>query len=172
MPVGISHPPDHFPRLRSINSQQLVRVLFCNRTSRYVQPVWVNFRGEPQPYPIMPPYTGRRMNTYLGHVWMFREAETDVPLIVNNREMYVPSPNAEGQIGTVNITIQVYTLKDCCLQLIRNLVEPKNIRKLDIVRSLYEDLENRPSIAKDINRLASSVWDSGPDNPMAINGIL
>ncbi|EAW64068.1 VHL isoform 2 [Pan troglodytes] len=100
------------PVLRSVNSREPSQVIFCNRSPRVVLPVWLNFDGEPQPYPTLPPGTGRRIHSY-----------------------------------------RVYTLKERCLQVVRSLVKPENYRRLDIVRSLYEDLEDHPNVQKDLERL-------------------
>ncbi|KAL2803437.1 von Hippel-Lindau disease tumor suppressor isoform 2, partial [Daubentonia madagascariensis] len=100
------------PVLRSVNSREPSQVIFCNRSPRVVLPVWLNFDGEPQPYPTLPPGTGRRIHSY-----------------------------------------RVYTLKERCLQVVRSLVKPENYRRLDIVRSLYEDLEDHPNVRKDLERL-------------------
>uniref|UniRef100_A0A2K6FKV0 von Hippel-Lindau tumor suppressor n=1 Tax=Propithecus coquereli TaxID=379532 RepID=A0A2K6FKV0_PROCO len=100
------------PVLRSVNSREPSQVIFCNRSPRVVLPVWLNFDGEPQPYPTLPPGTGRRIHSY-----------------------------------------RVYTLKERCLQVVRSLVRPENYRRLDIVRSLYEDLEDHPNVRKDLERL-------------------
>ncbi|XP_011807667.1 PREDICTED: von Hippel-Lindau disease tumor suppressor isoform X2 [Colobus angolensis palliatus] len=100
------------PVLRSVNSREPSQVIFCNRSPRVVLPVWLNFDGEPQPYPTLPPGTGRRIHSY-----------------------------------------RVYTLKERCLQVVRSLVRPENYRRLDIVRSLYEDLEDHPNVQKDLERL-------------------
>ncbi|KAM4721601.1 von Hippel-Lindau disease tumor suppressor [Rhinophrynus dorsalis] len=153
MPQEISPSPSA-PQLRSFNSRQPAHAIFCNRSSRIVQPIWVNFQGEPQPYPTIPPGTGRRMITYLGHIWLFREVETDVGLIVNKKEVYVPSPNVNGQPAIVSISLPVFSLKERCLQVVRSLVKPEDYRKLEIVTSLYDDLENRPNIREDLRRLA------------------
>lgn len=48
----------------------------------------------------------------------------------------------------------VFTLKERCLQVVRSLVKPMDYRKLDIVRSLYEELEDHPDIRKDLQRLS------------------
>ncbi|XP_063797338.1 von Hippel-Lindau disease tumor suppressor-like [Pseudophryne corroboree] len=151
--------PQEIPPLRSLNSRQQAHAVFCNRSPRTVQPIWVNFQGDPQPYPALPPGTGRRMITYLGHIWLFREVETDVALTVNKKEIYVPSPNENGPPAVVNISLPVFSLKDRCLQVVRSLVKPEDYRKLEIVASLYEDLENRPNITKDLRRLAVGFWE-------------
>ncbi|KAM4652764.1 von Hippel-Lindau disease tumor suppressor isoform 1-T1 [Discoglossus pictus] len=151
-------PQEVSPQFRSINSGQTTHVVFCNRSPRTVQPVWVNFQGELQPYPSLPPRTGRRMVTYLGHIWLFREVDTGVGLMVNKQEVYVPSPNVNGQPAVVNISLPIFTLKEICLQAVRSLVKKEDYRKLEIVTSLYDDLENHPDIVKDLRRLAQE-WE-------------
>ncbi|XP_021116338.1 von Hippel-Lindau disease tumor suppressor isoform X1 [Heterocephalus glaber] len=167
------------PVLRSVNSREPSQVIFCNRSPRVVLPVWLNFDGEPQPYPTMQPGTGRRIHSYRGtslpsasrelgiavtlpgthpvdaasHLWLFRDAGTHDGLLVNQTELFVPSLNVDGQPVFANITLPVYTLKERCLQVIRSLVKPENYRRLDIVRSLYEDLEDHPNVQKDLARL-------------------
>lgn len=56
------------PVLRSVNSREPSQVIFCNRSPRVVLPLWLNFDGEPQPYPTLPPGTGRRIHSYRGHL--------------------------------------------------------------------------------------------------------
>lgn len=54
------------PVLRSVNSREPSQVIFCNRSPRVVLPLWLNFDGEPQPYPTLLPGTGRRIHSYRG----------------------------------------------------------------------------------------------------------
>nr|XP_014433903.1 von Hippel-Lindau disease tumor suppressor [Pelodiscus sinensis] len=119
-----------------------------------------------QPYAVLQPGTGRRMHSYLEHLWLFRDAETDDGLLVNQTEMFVPTHNINGQPVFANITLPVFSLKERCLQVVRSLVKPVDYRKLDIVQSLYEDLENHPKIEKDLQRLSlerSKIRNEAPD---------
>uniref|UniRef100_G3TGU8 von Hippel-Lindau disease tumor suppressor n=2 Tax=Loxodonta africana TaxID=9785 RepID=G3TGU8_LOXAF len=141
------------PVLRSVNSREPSQVIFCNYSPRVVLPVWLNFDGEPQPYPTLPPGKGRRIHSYRGHLWLFRDAGTYDGLLVNQTELFVPSLNVDGQPIFANITLPVYTLKERCLQVVRSLVKPEDYRRLDIARSLYEDLEDHPNVRKDLERL-------------------
>ncbi|KFO92419.1 Von Hippel-Lindau disease tumor suppressor, partial [Buceros rhinoceros silvestris] len=84
-----------------------------------------------------------------GHLWLFRDAGTNDGLLVNRQELFIAAPN----VRTADITLPVFTLKERCLQVVRSLVKPVDYRKLDIVQSLYEDLEDHPDIRRDLQRL-------------------
>ncbi|XP_074861303.1 von Hippel-Lindau disease tumor suppressor [Carettochelys insculpta] len=152
--------------LRSVNTREPSHVIFCNRSPRLVMPVWLDFEGQPRPYPVLQPGTGRRMHSYLEHLWLFRDAKTGDGLLVNQTELFVPTRNVNGQPIFANITLPVFSLKERCLQVVRSLVKPVDYRRLDIVRSLYEDLENYPNIRKDLQRLSlerSKIRNGAPD---------
>ncbi|XP_051996446.1 von Hippel-Lindau disease tumor suppressor [Xyrauchen texanus] len=143
--------------IRSQDTRRQVRVVFCNRSHRVVKPIWINFRGEPQPYEDIQPYTGRRMTTYFGHPWIFRDAETDDPMLVNKKMMYcLPSlQNRHDHIA--NITLPVLTLRERALQVVRRLVRKDDICRLEIARCLQEDLARSPSLHDDLQRLNQQV---------------
>ncbi|XP_025955449.2 von Hippel-Lindau disease tumor suppressor [Dromaius novaehollandiae] len=136
--------------LRSANTRELSEVVFNNRSPRAVLPVWLDFEGRPRFYPVLQPRTGRLMHSYRGHLWLFRDAGTNDGLLVNRQELFVAAPD----VSKADITLPVFTLKERCLQVVRSLVKPMDYRKLDIVRSLYEELEDHPDIRKDILRLS------------------
>ncbi|KAM6387301.1 von Hippel-Lindau disease tumor suppressor [Pluvialis apricaria] len=145
--AGMSPPG---PVLRSVNTRELSEVVFNNRSPRSVLPIWVDFEGKPRHYPVLQPRTGRIMHSYRGHLWLFRDAGTNDGLLVNQQELFIAAPN----VNKADITLPVFTLKERCLQVVRSLVKPMDYRKLDIVRSLYDDLENHPDIRKDLQRLS------------------
>ncbi|XP_068763376.1 von Hippel-Lindau disease tumor suppressor [Struthio camelus] len=136
--------------LRSANTRELSKVVFNNRSPRSVLPVWLDFEGRPRYYPVLQPRTGRVMHSYRGHLWLFRDAGTNDGLLVNQKELFIAAPN----VNKADITLPVFTLKERCLQVVRSLVKPMDYRKLDIVRSLYDELEDHPDIRKDLLRLS------------------
>ncbi|XP_019506656.1 PREDICTED: von Hippel-Lindau disease tumor suppressor isoform X3 [Hipposideros armiger] len=123
------------PVLRSVNSREPSQVIFCNRSPRVVLPVWLNFDGEPQPYPTLPPGTGRRIHSYRGHLWLFRDAGTYDGLLVNQTELFVPSLNVDGQPIFANITLPAsYVITD--LTQLRKIKSMERVQGVSITREL------------------------------------
>ncbi|KAL9838796.1 von Hippel-Lindau disease tumor suppressor-like isoform 1-T1 [Geothlypis trichas] len=172
-PGGAGPEPEAGSALRSVNTRELSEVVFNNLSPRCVLPVWLDFEGRPRCYPVLQPRSGRIMRSYRGHLWLFRDAGTYDGLLVNQQELFVAAPNVTKADITLPGSEQrcwhwsprdqavlclcltaVFTLKERCLQVVRSLVSPMDYRKLDIVQSLYEELEDHPDIWKDLRRLS------------------
>lgn len=140
----------HFQRqqrpLRSIESRIHSYVRFINRTQRSVDVFWLNYAGERQKYTTLNPGDTYKLNTYVTHPFIFRDAETSAKLIINSDEVYFPKPWREGQniLGQVvpwyvpeYIIIPLYTLRERAVQVVRScLKDPKESYSLDIPQSL------------------------------------
>ncbi|NXA89664.1 VHL disease, partial [Melanocharis versteri] len=154
-PPGPGRPAGAGPVLRSVNTRELSEVVFNNHSPRYVLPVWLDFEGRPRYAPQSHSLKSAIISAFppsslLGHLWLFRDAGTNDGLLVNQQELFVAAPN----VTKADITLPVFTLKERCLQVVRSLVSPMDYRKLDIVQSLYEELEDHPDIWKDLQRLS------------------
>ncbi|XP_064103700.1 von Hippel-Lindau disease tumor suppressor-like isoform X1 [Macrobrachium nipponense] len=132
--------------MRSQNSVVHSYVRFMNRTQRFVDVYWLTYHGKRQKYTTLKPGSAYKINTYVSHPWIFRDAETKAKLVVNSEEVYFPRPwnegaKIEGPVVPCHVTeyiiIPVYSLKDRAIQIVRSqLRAPEDAYLLDIPQTL------------------------------------
>ena len=74
-------------------------VRFVNVTERRVNVVWLNYEGERVHYKTLQPQHFVDVNTFVGHPWIFQDADTGDKLVVQLKEEYQPigfSMKADG----------------------------------------------------------------------------
>ncbi|KAL3871094.1 hypothetical protein ACJMK2_039113 [Sinanodonta woodiana] len=133
--------------LRSRPSAQNTRsfIRFCNKTNRQVDIVWLNYQGENVRYSTLGPHQFVNVNTFAGHPWISCDSQTGERLVVELKDIYEPvayDPQ-EGwppQRRVVNITIPVFSLQSCCLQLVRRLIQKNQVQHLEITDIMKEEL--------------------------------
>lgn len=65
-------------------------VRFVNQTLRKVDIVWLNYEGARVRYKTLQPDQFVDVNTFVGHPWIFRDADTGDKLMVQLQEVFEP----------------------------------------------------------------------------------
>ncbi|KAG5267266.1 hypothetical protein AALO_G00219840 [Alosa alosa] len=141
--------------LKSLNSDTRTYVIFINKSSRRARAWWLDFKGKPVSYGDISPNGTLRMNTFLTHPWVFRVTENGAKLLANRQEVYYPTLSENKDIITVNITTPVYSLRECCLMVIRRLVKRRDLNRLEIPEMLKHDLVTVPDLSKELEIMNS-----------------
>ncbi|XP_036812572.1 von Hippel-Lindau disease tumor suppressor isoform X2 [Oncorhynchus mykiss] len=139
--------------LRSLNADVETHVNFINQSKQSARAWWLDYSGHPVSYGDIRTDGLLRMDTFLTHPWVFRASRNGAKLLANQQDVYMPTAATEYEED-------VYSLQECCLMLIRNLVEEEDYGRLDIPESLKTDLRQRPDLLKElglINRLRIGV---------------
>lgn len=137
--------------IRSLRSRQRSYVRFVNRTQRTVDVIWLDYNGVRQKYKTLIPGEAFKVNTFVTHPWIFRDAETTATLLVNSEEVFYPKPVLqEGQalFGPASpyhvfayISIPLFSLKDRAAQVVWScLRNPEEAYKLDIPKVLINTI--------------------------------
>ncbi|XP_036801255.1 von Hippel-Lindau disease tumor suppressor-like [Oncorhynchus mykiss] len=152
--------------LRSLNADVETHVNFINQSKQSARAWWLDYSGHPVSYGDIRTNGLLRMDTFLTHPWVFRASRNGAKLLANQQDVYMPTAATEyeedGKPKFLNVVIAtpVYSLQECCLMLIRNLVEEEDYGRLDIPESLKTDLRQQPDLLKElglINRLRIGV---------------
>ncbi|XP_066267785.1 von Hippel-Lindau disease tumor suppressor-like [Branchiostoma lanceolatum] len=118
---------------------------FINKSDRCADIIWIDYEGKRVTYTTdLRPGEFFDVNTFVGHPWIFRDSLARDKLTVRCKEVYFPTPwNGDWppQRTTINIGIPVYTLRERCLQVIRQLVPRSQYDLLEIPKTLKFELE-------------------------------
>uniref|UniRef100_A0A673ZF96 von Hippel-Lindau disease tumor suppressor n=1 Tax=Salmo trutta TaxID=8032 RepID=A0A673ZF96_SALTR len=138
--------------LWSVNSDVETHVNFINQSKQSARAWWLDFSGHPVSYGDIRTSGLLRMNTFLTHPWLFRASRNGAKLLANQQEVYLPAAATEyeEEYVIVSLCVPVYSLQECCLMLIRNLVEEEDYDRLDIPESLKTDLRQQPDLLKEL----------------------
>ncbi|KAL2102206.1 hypothetical protein ACEWY4_001374 [Coilia grayii] len=140
--------------LRSLNSDIPSYVTFVNRTSRLATAWWLDFSGHPVSYGDIQPNGELKMNTYQTHPWVFRATENGAALTANQQEVFYPPLTEYQEYISVNIRAPVYSLRECCLMVVRSLVKSQqDLNTLDIPQTLKQDLLEPSTLWEELNLL-------------------
>jgi hypothetical protein len=137
--------------LRSLNSENEFMVRFVNQTTRSVDLIWIDFKGEEVFYKTLPPKHYFTIKTYLTHPWILREHKRRDKLFFidkndknNNKSSLIDvfvGKSASNQI--VYISNGLYTLKEICFQLFFDKIPLiHSFESLEIPKSLINDYRN------------------------------
>lgn len=147
--------------IKSLKTSERVYVRFFNKTTRLADVYWVDFEGAPVKYHTLEPDAFVDIDTFVNHPWIFKDHCTRDKLAVNNDLCFIPPSWEELFLKTfsklpegvpphriiVMITLPVYSLRERCLQVVRdhivNLnVSPEKLTQLEayLPKSVYEDL--------------------------------
>ncbi|KAJ9599330.1 hypothetical protein L9F63_010197 [Diploptera punctata] len=138
------------PHLKSRSSVHKSFVRFHNKTERKVDVIWINYEGHHIKYKTLLPGSFYDVNTFVTHPWLFIDSETQDRLVVKSKEVFCPEPFRHFRREEVpprlerthiHITIPVYSLRQRCLQVLRNnLSQPEDALKLELPVSLQKEL--------------------------------
>jgi len=105
---------------RSTESETNVYTQFVNRTDRLVLPIWINFDGQLETYPVLHPGCKVDLETYETHPWCFLDAnDLSFPLTSNHGDVYWPHSgitNSAERPCLVNIKIPTSIPRDSSIQ--------------------------------------------------------
>ncbi|XP_071517189.1 uncharacterized protein [Panulirus ornatus] len=105
--------------IRSLRSRQRSYVRFVNRTQRTVDVIWLDYNGVRQKYKTLIPGEAFKVNTFVTHPWIFRDAETTATLLVNSEEVFYPKvEEKQCEVSDVENTVMVHftpTIPHCSM---------------------------------------------------------
>ncbi|KAF2352514.1 von Hippel-Lindau disease tumor suppressor beta domain [Trinorchestia longiramus] len=138
--------------LRAVSTDRPSFVTFRNCTDRLVDVYWFDYQGNSVLYKTLPAQGRLSVNTYETHPWSFVDHHSRARLVVNHARVFFPRHYAED-LGvdavndvtplhrTVDITIPIFTLKDCAIQaLLKSVGDIAQLRCLQLPGTLLNDV--------------------------------
>ena len=112
--------------LKSKNANMPSKVRFVCKSSRRAELIWKNYQGEDVSYGVFNYGQYTRMNTYVTHPWICRDADTGDRLLLSGRVVFLPPPPPDDyddddeeaevtvhmHIQGTRVTFLIYHLKD------------------------------------------------------------
>lgn len=146
----------HASGLRSVNSLSPSLLRFVNISHRDVNIVWLDYQGRGITYNCLSHKKSFDINTYVSHPWIVRDAKTNDPMMLLHGQSVVkvlwPQGDTNNDIQNNNnqaisrrrrlvfITLPVYSLKDRCFQVMREVgINNEDVKALTIPRSLQSE---------------------------------
>ena len=65
---------------------------FVNQTERTVKVIWINYDGKHYPYKKLEPLQTYKINTYVGHPWIFLDTHSGDRMMVESKDVFFPPP--------------------------------------------------------------------------------
>ena len=75
-------------KLKSSASMVCSFVRFVNKTTYNVDTIWINYEGQRSRYKTLRPNEFVDVNTYVGHPWIFLDADTGNRMVVQMKEVF------------------------------------------------------------------------------------
>jgi len=155
---------------RSVQSEERVFLRFVNKTKRQVNIIWLNYNGEPVNYNLIMPDTYRDIDTFKTHPWIFEDSLTRDRLVVNKEFVFYPPswielfrkqfPNLSAPNEVPNhrlvvmITLPVYSLRQRCLQVLRDrMTDDTSDMLATLPKSVLDDLVEMVRLKRSIGEV-------------------
>lgn len=106
---------------------QEVFVLFVNKTTRFVDIFWINYKGNHQSFGSIGPGEQKKVNTFSKHPWVFRDKCTGEKLHTDNKDIFWPIPTFYNGTPTRKVVCIHFPLRSLFVNAMWTLVTTDSI---------------------------------------------